>query len=61
MRDEQSLVKNTVVYILILDICIDEYLGNDINEDQKQNAVNSFKNIEEQRSNENKKYHMYQY
>ena len=60
-NDEESLKMNTSVYILVIDICIDEFLNNGIDEDEKQKAIEFYKNLEEQRSKENKKYHMYQY
>ncbi len=60
-RDDEALDMNSQVYIVVLDICCDEYLGYDIDEDEKQKAINSYKQLEEQKSNENKKYHMYQY
>ena len=59
--DIESLNMNATVYILVIDICIDEFLNNDIDEDEKQKAIEFYKNLEEQRSKENKKYHMYQY
>ncbi len=61
MRDDEALKMNCQVYLLILDICIDEFLGNEIDEDEKQKAIDSYKELEKQQSNENKKYHMYQY
>ncbi len=61
MRDEEALNMNSSIYIVILDICIDEYLNNPIDEDEKQKAIEFYKNFEKQQSKENKKYHMYQY
>ncbi len=61
MKNEDSLKLNSVVYILVLDELIKEYLTNQINEDQKQKALEVYKKIEDRKATENKKYHMYQY
>ncbi len=61
MRDDEALKMNCQIYLIILDICIDEFLGNAINEDEKKEAINSYKELEKQKSKENTKYHMYQY
>ena len=60
-KDEKLLETNEYIYSLILDICIDEFLENSIDEDEKNNAIKSYKKLEEQKSKENKKYHTYQY
>jgi len=59
-RDEDGILLNTIVYTLVLCDCIDEYLGNSINEDTKQKAIEFYKNEQKRVSAENKKYHMYQ-
>ena len=61
MRDDEALEMNSSIYIVILDTCIDEYLNNPIDEEEKQNAIEFYKNFENEKSKENKKYHMYQY
>lgn len=59
-RDEEGVLLNTVVYILVLSDCIDEYLGNNIDENLKQKALEFYQNEQKRISAENKKYHMYQ-
>lgn len=59
-RDHDAILLNSVVYILVLCDCIDEYLGNDIDENIKQKAVEFYQNEQKRVSAENKKYHMYQ-
>ena len=59
-RDEDGILLNSIVYTLVLCDCIDEYLGNSINEDTKQKAIEFYKNEQKRVSAENKKYHMYQ-
>uniref|UniRef100_UPI0040476D10 hypothetical protein n=1 Tax=Aliarcobacter sp. TaxID=2321116 RepID=UPI0040476D10 len=61
MRNEDSLKLNCIVYILVLDTLIKEYNTKEINEEQKQKALESYKKIEERKAKENSKYHMYQY
>ncbi|WP_072682580.1 hypothetical protein [Arcobacter sp. LA11] len=61
MKNEDSLKLNSIVYILVLDVLITEYNTKEINEEQKQKALEVYKKIEERKSQENKKYHMYQY
>ncbi len=61
MRDDEALKMNCQIYLVILDICIDEFLNNEIDEDEKQKAINSYKELEKQKSKENTKYHTYQY
>ncbi|PLY07629.1 MAG: hypothetical protein C0625_05485 [Arcobacter sp.] len=61
MKNEDSLRLNSIVYILVLDELIKEYKTKEINEEQKQKALAIYKKIEDRKSAENKKYHMYQY
>ena len=61
MRNEDSLKLNSIVYILVLDSIIKEYKTKEINQEQKQKALEVYKKIEEKTAAENKKYHMYQY
>ncbi|WP_428024726.1 hypothetical protein [Arcobacter sp.] len=59
-RDEEGVVLNTIVYTLVLWDCINEYLGNSIDENLKQKAIEFYQNEQKRVSAENKKYHMYQ-
>ncbi|ADG92934.1 hypothetical protein Arnit_1276 [Arcobacter nitrofigilis DSM 7299] len=59
-RDEEGVLLNTVVYIIVIDDCINEYLGNSIDENLKQKALEFYENEQKRISAENKKYHMYQ-
>jgi len=61
MKNEDSLKLNCIVYILVLDSIVKEYLLKEVNEDEKEKALNIYKKIEERKAAENKKYHMYQY
>ena len=61
MRNEDSLKLNCIVYILVLDVLIKEYNTKEINEDLKQKALQVYKKLEEKKSKENSKYHIYQY
>ena len=61
MRNEDSLKLNSIVYILVLETIIKEYKTKEINQEQKQKALEVYKKIEEKKAAENKKYHMYQY
>ena len=60
MRNDDSLKLNSIVYILVLDSIIKEYKNSIVNEDEKQKALEVYKKIEERKSKENTKYHMYQ-
>lgn len=60
MRDEDALLLNSVVYVLVLNDCIDEYLQKPIDEIIKDKAIAFYKNEEAKRAKENSKYHMYQ-
>ncbi|WP_428025807.1 hypothetical protein [Arcobacter sp.] len=59
-RDEEGVILNTIVYTLVLWDCINEYLGNSIDENLKQKALEFYQNEQKRVSAENKKYHMYQ-
>lgn len=61
MRNDDSLRVNCIVYILVLNTLVKEYLTKEINIEQKQKALEVYKKIEDKRAAENKKYHMYQY
>ena len=61
MRNDESLRVNCIVYILVLNTLVKEYLIKEINIEQKQKALEVYKKIEDKRAAENKKYHMYQY
>jgi len=60
MRDDDALLLNSIVYILVISDCIDEYLEKEIDESLKEKAIIYYKNEETKRADENKKYHMYQ-
>jgi len=61
MRNEDSLRLNSIVYILVLDVIINEYNSKIIDEELKQKALETYQKIEDRKAQENKKYHMYQY
>lgn len=61
MGNNEGIKLNTIVYILVLEVILKEYISNEVDLQQKQKALNSYKKIEEQKAKENKKYHMYQY
>lgn len=61
MKNQDSLKLNSIVYILVLDFIIKEYNSKVIDEKEKQKALEVYKKIEDKKSAENKKYHMYQY
>lgn len=61
MKNQDSLKLNSIVYILVLETILKEYLLEEINQEQKDKALEVYKKIEEKRAAENKKYHMYQY
>ncbi len=61
MRNEDSERLNSIVYILVLDELIKEFNTSIIDEELKKKALVTYKKIEDRKSSENKKYHMYQY
>lgn len=61
MKNEDSKRLNSIVYILVLKFLIDEYKGLEINKEFKIKALQTYKQIEESKHKEDKKYHMYQY
>ncbi len=61
MRNEDSLRVNCIVYILVLDVIIKEYNTKEVDIEQKQKALEVYKKLEDKKSAENKKYHIYQY
>lgn len=60
MRNEESKKLNSIVYILVLDTILDEIYSKNSNEILKEKAIKIYKKIEEKKSKENQKYHMYQ-
>ncbi len=60
MRNDDSMKLNTMVYILVLDSIIKEYVTSNVNEEEKQTALEVYKKIEDRKAKENTKYHMYQ-
>lgn len=61
MRNEDGKKLNSIVYTLVLKNILDEYSSDNVDEEIKQKAMDSYKKLEEQKAKENKKYHMYQY
>jgi hypothetical protein len=61
MRNEDSLKLNCIVYILVLDTLIKEYNTKQIDLEQKNRALEVYKKLEDRKSKENSKYHIYQY
>lgn len=61
MRNEDSMKLNSIVYTLVLNVLINEFKTNEVNQDLKQKAIDVYKKIEERKSKEDTKYHKYQY
>jgi len=61
MRNEDSLKLNCIVYTLVLNALIKEFNTKEIDQVQKQKALEVYKKLEERKSKENSKYHIYQY
>ena len=61
MRNEDSLKLNCIVYILVLNTLVKEYNTKQIDLEQKNRALEVYKKLEERKSKENSKYHIYQY
>lgn len=60
MRKEDSLTLNSIVYALVMNFMINEYNGI-LDEETKQKAIETYKEIENRRAGEDNKYHKYQY
>jgi len=60
-NDNVALGNYTYIYSMVLDICISDFLKENINKDEVEKAINQYKKFEEEKSKENKKYHQYQY
>jgi len=61
MRNEESLKLNCIIYILVLNTLIKEFNTKQIDAEQKQKALEVYKKLEDRKSKENSKYHIYQY
>jgi hypothetical protein len=61
MRNEDSLKLNCIVYILVLNTLVKEYNTKQIDLEQKNRALEVYKKLEDRKSKENSKYHIYQY
>lgn len=61
MRNEDSLKLNAIVYTFVLNFLIKEYNNQPLPQEIKQKAINTYKEMENRKSKEDKKYHMYQY
>lgn len=59
-RDEEGILLNSIVYCLVINDGIREYLGEEIDENIKNEAISFYKKEQERVSKENAKYHMYQ-
>lgn len=60
-KDDEGIRLNSFVYMLIIKETIAEYLNEDINIEEKNLAIEYYKNEQTKRSSEDSKYHMYQY
>ncbi|PHO18330.1 hypothetical protein CPU12_06310 [Malaciobacter molluscorum LMG 25693] len=60
MHDNDSLDLNSKVYIFVLNSLINEYVGIEISQEEKQLAKTTYEQIEKKRAKENHKYHVYQ-
>lgn len=60
MRNEESKKVNSIVYILVLEVILKEFINKEVDEELKAKALETYGKIEEKRAKENKKYHMYQ-
>ncbi|MGB1227516.1 MAG: hypothetical protein ACPG9K_06445 [Poseidonibacter sp.] len=60
MKNEDSLKLNTIVYTLILNSIIKEYKTKEVNQPEKQKALDTYKIVQNRQAKENSKYHMYQ-
>lgn len=61
MKNEDSMKLNSIVYILVLNTLISEFKGGKVDEELYQKALDTYKKIEDRKSKENQKYHIYQY
>lgn len=59
-RDEAGLEVNSLIYIVVLNDCIAEFLEEDIDNKEQEKAILFYKKEEQRRAKENQKYHMYQ-
>lgn len=59
-KDDEGIKLNSAVYILVINDCVNEVLGNEINLDIKNEAIEFYKKEQTKKNKENKKYHMYQ-
>lgn len=60
MKNEDSLKLNTIVYTLVLNSIIKEYKTKEVNQTEKQKALDTYKIVQNRQAKENSKYHMYQ-
>lgn len=59
-KDEEGVKLNSIVYALVINDLIKEYLGEKIDENIKNEAIAFYKKEQLRVSKENQKYHMYQ-
>ena len=60
-KDEEGIKLNSFIYMCIIKDCITELLKEDFNEDEKQEAIVYYDKEQKRKSQEDSKYHMYQY
>jgi len=60
-KDVKSLDTYMCIYSMVLDICILDYLKKEVPLDEIEKAISIYKELEKEKSKENKKYHAYQY
>lgn len=61
MKNEDSMKLNSIVYVLVLNTLICEFKTKIADEELYKKALDTYKKIEERKSKENQKYHIYQY
>ncbi|WP_320033539.1 hypothetical protein [Halarcobacter sp.] len=61
MKNEDSMKLNSIVYILVLNTLINEFKGLEIDKELYSKALDIYRQMEERKSKENQKYHIYQY
>lgn len=60
LKDDDSIKLNSIVYMLVIDTFIKEYFGTAMCEDERELALKTYMEVEQRKSKENQKYHIYQ-
>ncbi len=60
-KDDEGIKLNSFIYMCVIKDCISELLEEVINEDEKQEAIAHYEKEQKRKSQEDSKYHMYQY